>query len=293
MAYKIYTTRQAGQALIESAVGLSFVIIPLLMVMPFMAKVSGLQHKSQQASHYSAWERTVWKENRPSRLPSRSGLYIAQKSEVDSAQQIPWRFYQKDGIKLNSNPSTQWDWNNSVHPLLRHPTQQNQLSQTLLKATQANQQNQVNNELARFSRTHAGERLPGNIGSAVGRAVGLLSFTGFSLETDQFYRASVGANIENFHIKPFDSLNLSLNGNSALLASGWNAGGPYHVKNRVERLVLTNYMNIAPIRTAQSILGILPFGKEIRPNRLKLGHVDPNALPTNRLCTYGTANCGG
>ncbi|QFU24335.1 hypothetical protein FM038_020740 [Shewanella eurypsychrophilus] len=283
--------KQAGQALVESVVGLTYVVIPLLIILPFMAKIGGVQHKAQQASHYSAWERTVWKERRPSKLPRRSGLYLAQKSEQDTAKQIPWRFYQNDGNKLTSRNSSQWDWNKSVHPILRHQTQQNQSADTLLKS---NQQTPANtNVLDRFTRSHSGGRLPGAVGSAVGRAVGLLSFTGFSLERDQFYRTSISSNIQNLYLAPFDNLNLNISSNSALLASGWNAAGPYHVKNRVKRLVLTNYMDVSVIRTAQSLLGIIPFGKELRPSRLKLGYVDPDILPTNRLCTYGTTNCGG
>ncbi|MFT5235206.1 MAG: hypothetical protein ACI8SK_000321 [Shewanella sp.] len=282
---------QQGQALIESVLGISYVVIPLLILLPFMTKMGIVKHKAQQASHYSAWERTVWKERRPSRLPRRSGLYLAQKSEVDTVKQIPWRFYQKDGNKLTSRTTAQWDWESRVHPILKHQVRQNHNADTLLKP---NQQDPTNsNELDRFTRTHSGGRLPGAIGSAVGRAVGLLSFTGFSLERDQFYRTKISSNIENHYLEPFDTLNLNMQGNSALLASGWNAAGPYHVKSRVERLVLTNYMDNGVIRTAQKLLSILPFGKELRPSRLKLGHVDPDVLPLNRLCTYGTTHCGG
>ena len=283
--------KQQGQALIESVIGISYVVIPLLILLPFMAKMGVVKHKAQQASHYSAWERTVWKERRPSRLPRRTGLYLAQKSELDTAKQIPWRFYQHDGNKLTSRTTAQWDWNSKVHPTLKHQVRQNQNAETMLKS---NQQNPTDsNELDRFTRTHSGGRLPGTIGSAVGRAIGLLSFTGFSLERDQFYRTNISANIENLYLAPFDNINLNFQSNSALLASGWNAAGPYHVKNRVKRLVLTNYMDNGVIRTAQSLLGILPFGKELRPSRLKLGYVDPDVLPLNRLCTYGTTNCGG
>jgi len=52
-------------------------------------------------------------------------------------------------------------------------------------------------------------------------------------------------------------------------------------------------MDVGVIRTAQRLVGIIPFGKELKPNRLKLGFVKPDVLPSNRLCTYGTKNCGG
>jgi hypothetical protein len=285
-----FSNKQQGQALVESVIGLTFVIIPLLLLLPFMSKVTGIQHRAAQASHYSAWERTVWKESLPSKWQNRSGLFAARRTDSQIATQIPWRLYQQDGIKLSST-NDQWSWETSVHPMLRHVIKQGKGQSTLLKAKQSQSSNDT--ELARLSHDQDGGNLPGKVGKAVEQAIGLLSFTGFSLETDQFYRTKVNTNLENMTIKPFDSLDLNFSSDSALLASGWNAAGPYHVKSRVENLVLTNYMDVGVIRTAQGLLGILPFGKELRTDSLQLGLVKPDVLPENRLCTYGVENCGG
>lgn len=288
-----FNTKQRGQAMVESVVGLSYVIVPLLILLPFMSKLTGVQHRAEQASHYSAWERTVWKNRQPSQLPRRSGIYLARKSEADLARQIPWRFYQQDGQQIKSSTNDQWDWSEHVHPLVEHQVQQG-AAQGLQPLVSSNQDNPNNsNELDRFTRSSNGSRLPGVLNGATSTALGVISFMGFSLERDQFYRTNVSTQVENFYIEPFDELDLNFSSQSALLASGWNAAGPYHVKNRTRKLVLTNVMDNGVIRTAQRLMGILPFGKDLRPSSLKLGHVSPDVLPTNRLCTYGTANCGG
>lgn len=283
--------KQTGQALVESAIGLTYVAVPLLLLLPFMAKLTGVQHRVEQASHYTAWERTVWKESAPSRLPNRSDLYLAKKTEIDLAKQIPWRLYQQDGIKLSSTNKQAWDWSKQVHPMLKHQVKQDDAQQVAIKSHSETPQN--SNELDRVTQSNRGQKLPGNVGSAVEKAVGLLSYTGFDLETDQFYRTKVNHQMENFYLAPFDKLDLKVQGSSALLASGWNAAGPHHVKNRVERLVLTKTMDMGLIQAAQKALAIIPFGKELSPSKLKFGYVEPNILPQNRLCTYGTANCGG
>lgn len=282
---------QRGQALVESIIGLSFVVIPLLIMMPFLSKITGAQHRAAQAAHYSTWERTVWKERNPDQMPSRSGLYVAKRSETELMKHIPWRFYQTDGQQITTRYQDKWDWQQNVHPLLKHQMEPDTRQATILKSTQEEPNDQ--NELDRLTASNRGGDTPGLYGKSVEKAVDLISYTGFDLELDQYYRASVSTDLENLYLAPFDNLNLNIKGQSALLASGWNAAGPHHVKNRVRRLVLTNYMDVGVIRTAQRLVGIIPFGKELKPNRLKLGFVKPDVLPNNRLCTYGTKNCGG
>ncbi|MCL1066083.1 hypothetical protein L2735_04580 [Shewanella olleyana] len=284
-------SKNKGQALVESVIGFSFVIVPIMLLFPFLSKMTGVQHRVQEASHYTAWERTVWKESDPSRLPSSGGVYLAKQTESELAKQLPWRFYQKNGQQLNSEIDDNWDWEDKVHPLLKHQIGVNNAKKTLVASTQETPEN--NEEFDRFSRDVTGDEVPGTLAGLVGNAVGLLSVTDFSLERNQFYQAKVTTKLENHYIKPFDELELEFSHNSALLASGWNAAGASHMKNRVERLVLTNFMDNSIIRTAQDFVSLVPFAKELNSNSLKLGHVDPNVLPDNRLCTYGTENCGG
>ncbi|KVX01523.1 hypothetical protein [Shewanella frigidimarina] len=284
-------SRNKGQALVESVIGFSFVIVPIMLLFPFLSKMTGVQHRVQESSHYTAWERTVWKESQPSRLPSSGGVYLAKQTELELAKYLPWRFYQKNSQKINSEIDEGWDWEDKVHPLLKHQVSVNNVAKTVLASGQETPEN--NDEFDRFSREVRGGEVPGTLAGLVGNALSVLSVADFSLEQNQFYQAKVMTKLEHNYIKPFDELELEFSSNSALLASGWNAAGSSHMKNRIERLVLTNFMDNSVIRTAQDLVSVVPFAKELNSDSLKLGHVDPNILPNNRLCTYGTENCGG
>ncbi|NKF49352.1 hypothetical protein G3R49_01995 [Shewanella sp. WXL01] len=285
-------TKQLGQALIESIIGLSFVIVPLLLLLPLMSKMTAVQHRAQEASHYNAWERTVWRESNPSRFTSSGGGVVAKRTDAEIAKTIPWRFYQGNGQKLASNYQQQWSWDDKTHPLLHYKIDQAaQGAELVLTSNAQNPQDELESD--RLGSGDNAYEVPGRVASGVNSALNLLSYTGFSLESRPYYRTYVETDFEPFYLEPFDSMNLTFRSDSAILASGWNAGGARHVENRVRDLVLTNYLNMGIIRTGQRALSWIPFGRSLSPSRLRLGHVDPNTLPNSRLCTYGTRNCGG
>lgn len=281
--------KQKGQAVTEGVIALSFVIIPLMMLLPVLSKVTFVQHQAEQASHYNAWERTVWRDKKPDRVPS--SVSVAIKSEKDIAKEIPWRFYQKVSIALSSTQRNKWDWKANSSPYMKANIKDKRSHNIMLKPH--NDENVRDNDpYDRFSRSHKGGGMPGSMSSAVEKAVKLVSIGGFKLERDQFYKTSVTTRIEALAVKPFDDLALSLTGNDALLASGWNAAGPGHIENRVKRLVLTTTMDNGVIKTVQNGIGFLPIAKEIRSSSLKLGFVAPNVLPKRQLCRYGSKGCG-
>ncbi|EKT4488762.1 hypothetical protein [Shewanella algae] len=277
--------RQRGQALAESIIGMSFVVIPLLLLLPFVSKITGVQHRANQAAQYAAWERTVWKEQAPSRMVTGKGIFLAKKTEQQLSAQLPWRFYQGKGQVIDSRPPKQWNWEQNVHPLLKHQTRHDGSLSGLIKDKGEGKN--------RLSFTEPSSKIPGTVNSLIGKALGVLAYTGFSLEQDQFYRTRVETDLVQMHLEPFDSMQLTYKGNSALLASGWNAAGPEHLRRRAERLVPTNYADVSWVRTAQKVASFIPFGKELHPNSLKLGHVEAEVLPANRLCNYGSKGCGG
>jgi len=51
---------QSGQAMTEFVVSVSYVFLGLFVIVPIFGKLMDLQGKTQQASRYVAWERTVW-----------------------------------------------------------------------------------------------------------------------------------------------------------------------------------------------------------------------------------------
>lgn len=281
---------EKGQALVEGSIALSFVIVPLLLLLPYMSKMTEVQHRVSEAAQYTSWERTVWKDSRPSLLPNNGSHHSALMQEGALAMSVPWRFYQKNGLLISSENRNEWDWDENVHPLLKSQTTQNSSNDNLLSLTD---ENIADGEFSRFERTERSGKTPGSIGSTVDNMVGLLSFTGFRLERKPYYQTEVSTKLQNHYIEPFDKLNLRFKGNSALMASGWNAGGIDHAEKRVKKLVLTTVLDNGLVRLVQRIGGVIPFGKELKTNSLKFGHVAPEILPENRLCRYGTENCGG
>ena len=286
--------RHKGQALVESIVGISFVVIPIFMLLPFLSKVASLKHSAEEASHYSAWERTVWKNSEPSLFTQRSDVYLAKRTEEQIAEHIPSRFYGRNDFKLSSEVGG-WDWKRDINVYSKYQAKLDTKGQSLIKLEEAQKQRSRYSNQQEFEplkHDNNGDEAPGRINIAVNRVLGLLRFTGFSLENDQFYRSGISTDLENLHFEEFENLNINLAGNSALLASGWNAAGFEHSRRRNERLVLTRMMNNGVIRTVQRLVGIIPFAKEIKPNSLKLGHVDPYVLPQDKLCRFGTRGCG-
>ncbi|QSX40165.1 hypothetical protein [Shewanella cyperi] len=280
---------QKGQAMVETLVALAFVVIPLLLLLPLMHKLSETRHLTTEAAQYAAWERTVWRTAAPTAFPGGAFSYASKADETLFAE-VPWRFLQRNGEVITSRYQNQWSWNDKVHPLLKHVMQQGEGQQIMFKSVNDTPDDQ--STLDRISRKVTGTRVPGAWGSTVEAAVNALGNLGFKLDKNSFYSAEVSAAIEPFYMDEFKDLNLTFTGHSALLSTGWNAGGPKHAKNLTERLVPFKYADVGIIRAAQNLLAIIPFGKELGTNNLKLGHVDVEVLPPNRLCTYGSPNCG-
>lgn len=282
---------QKGQALVESIIGISFVAVPLLTLMPFLSKVSSLQHTAAQASQYSAWERTVWKNESPDLLPVQGGVYLAKRTESELSDQLPQRFYSKNQIRLSSEIKD-WNWKKDLKPFAKHQYKRNSLGESLIKLDNRQDNHQQTRTYNPLDHKNSGSETPGKITGAISKVLGMLKFTGFSLEDNQFYRTDVSTDLENLYFEEFEALNLTVSGQSALLASGWNASGFEHSRRRIEKLVPAKLLDIGVIKKAQKIIGVIPFAKDLKSNSLKFGYVDPYKLPKNKLCRFGTNGCG-
>ncbi|WP_417763367.1 hypothetical protein [Shewanella sp.] len=284
--------QQQGQALAESVIGLSFAIIPLLLLVPLMGKIAGVQHRAIEAAQYSAWERTVWRVSAPPNNSSGNGANVAIRAQTRIAQDLPQRFYAKDGQILTSEQpsnSEPWNWDRDSHPLLQAQWQQDNDNSSLFK--NPNQQQSANsNSSPRLLTNESAGKVPGTANSIVSGALSLLNMTGFTLKQDQYYRTNVSSPLVRYYMAPFDEIDIVPHGSAALLASGWNANGGRHVRKQVSELVPLRLFDNSAIEVLQIGAGFI--AQELDPSSLKFGHIDENALPANKLCTYGTANCG-
>lgn len=60
MSRNLRRTGQGGQAIVEFLVAAMFFIIPLFLAIVVLGKFSDVQHTTNMAGRYAAWERTVW-----------------------------------------------------------------------------------------------------------------------------------------------------------------------------------------------------------------------------------------
>ena len=61
--FSVSKNQQAGQAMTEFVVSVSFVFLSLFVIVPIFGKIMDMQSQTQQAARYVAWERTVWFDN--------------------------------------------------------------------------------------------------------------------------------------------------------------------------------------------------------------------------------------
>lgn len=288
--------QQSGQALAETVVGLTFAIVPLLLLVPLMGKIAGVQHRATEAAQYSAWERTVWRVSAPPNNSTGDGSHVAIRTQARIAKDLPQRFYAKDGQLLVSEQSSnaeRWDWERDSHPLLQAQWQHDGSNSSLLKAPEQQRQanNSSNTSSPRLLTSESTGKVPRTTGSdIVSGSLNLLSLTGFTLDRDQYYQTSVSSSLVRYYMPPFNELDLVPHSSAALLASGWNANGGKHAHNQVRQLVWMRQFDNGVMDVLQVGAGYI--ARELKPSSLKFGYVDENVLPANKLCTYGTSNCG-
>ncbi len=288
-------SRQKGAALAEFAVAAGFVFVPLMILTMLMGKQIQAKHHYEQALRYAAWERTVWFAQQPKHRPP--GVIVPVKSDVEIGREVQARMLSDRSALIKSNQRT-GQVAEKMDPILYWNEHSSQTYKPrLAKVQQANNAEYVKN-------VEVNEKMPGAAGRGVDTVINNLErLTSFSVETKGLYRSKVTMDLTDIDwIKEFKSaqgqaldlrVDRSVQNNVSdkprqlmLLADGWNMGGPDSTKSQVKSLVLTSLLDNAAIRTAQSIAGWIPFAKELGPNYLELGKVDPDVVPSHRLGNF-------
>ncbi|MEM7468741.1 MAG: hypothetical protein AAF387_17880 [Pseudomonadota bacterium] len=110
---------QRGQAMSEFVISATYVLIPLFIAIPMLAKYIDIKHASVQAARYEAWEYTVWYEDENNddndildNYDSGLSGYLTPEKDLDTVRnESQRRFYSRVG----TNPTTGAD--NDVDPL--------------------------------------------------------------------------------------------------------------------------------------------------------------------------------
>ena len=209
---------QRGQALVEFIV-LSLVVIPLFLLMPMIAKYQDISHATQMASRYVAFEATVHNDSQS-----------AWKPEAELAGDVRRRFFSNSDAPVKT-ADTAGDFDAHRNLFWRDP-----YGHSLIRDF-----NDVSISFGTGGSTHA-NAFSSAPDAAPFSPEPLANAGRIGLSSRGVYTANVAVSLANLPnnlslIKPFDSLNLSVNRHTSLVFDGWDARSPNTVNARVNNLV--------------------------------------------------------
>jgi len=296
---------QNGQALIELGIFISFIIAPLLLLTPYLAKLIEARHYNDMAARYIAWEKTVWLERNPSNWSSSSGtlngLAIKQTSNIE--KEIPYRFFSKTAIPINSRIDTgrKWSIEKDAYVSFKFNQAQQSNEQSLLAPYNPNAEkeqqyfNQVNT---------SNSATPGRVSRVLNRALDVISLGGSNFNTRGFFKGESNIQIASHLLiedddktseksneigretKRESEFEIKMRSQVYILADGWNVGGINHNARVVRGLLPSSAFDNGIMSTILDAVSVIPVGKKLDSNSLKFGHLDLNQIPTHRLREY-------
>lgn len=296
---------QKGQALIELGIFVSFIVAPLLLLVPYLAKLIEARHYNDMSARYVAWEKTIWLERNPSNWSyssgGLSGLAIKQTDSIE--KEVPFRLFSKTDIPINSRLDNQKKWSIEKDAYVNFKFNQGQqLAEQSLLAPYNPNSDKDQFDYNKVSTNNG--NTPGRISGVLNNALKVISLGGASFNTKGFYKGESNIQISS-HIlleddektgelskeagretKRDSEFEIKLTSQVYILADGWNAGGINHNDRNVRGLLPSNAFDSGIMGTILDSVSVIPVAKKLDSNSLKFGHVDLNQIPANRLRDY-------
>lgn len=265
-----------GQALTELLVVGTFVLVPLFLIIPVVAKLISQKQDVEIAARYAAWERTVWYEEKPGGLDGYEGADPAVKSDAEIAAEVDARIFSEDTRRIVSTTDMAYE----LDPFSRR---QNGGRQPLLaRSTRGN-----NGAGAEYATISARNREPDGLAHLTSGFADIAGFLGqFDLGRRGLYDATASVELTDLSSVFGQGLgvaDLTLESNNALFTQSWAAGGRKHAEYRIQGLLPQQYLDNDLIATIQDIVALLPISKEINSDCLIFGHTTIEPLPVHRL----------
>ena len=286
--------KHIGQAMTETLITSSFILVPLFLLIPMLGKYIDIKHSTIQAARYEAWEYSVWYRNnseRPDGFFNYSGkTNLASTQPIKSATQLQTesrrRFYSDPRLALSNTDKTGgWQF------------EDRNLHWTDHQNTPIWLPNNAPSSLPQSNEDTPTQGIIGGVGDIVAKVLdtifsavaGIMKLSGgtvgfTSMNLDGYAKSNIqtavtvpegiidvstlrGTETTQANLPSFQ---LVFSGRSSVLTDGWNAGGRRHVINQAGGLtpskILADLMNSPPIpalKLIQNGLGLI--APELRP----------------------------
>ncbi len=220
--------KQQGAVWVEFLVVASFVLISLFTLIPILAKITDIRHKTEQSAQYAVWERSVG--------------YQAQEKVSDTLKDEARHRVLADGNALVfTGQSTENMETDKFHYFL--DGRSNTQNYTSLLGSRVSTPDQA----LMLSVTNSKQ-------PKIGLINGVFDASTLSLQTkvkalinpDGYYHSNAQIVVKNpSWISAFTSNTTIMNASKSLLVDGWGAGGVDHNKEQVRKLQPRGFDNIA------------------------------------------------
>lgn len=291
---------QKGQSLVELSVFISFIIAPLMLLIPYFSKIIEAKHYSDMSSRYIAWERTAWLEKTPGNW-SGDHSTLAIKSSSVVHKEVPWRILNSHKSLVFSQTQDK-NWNKDDAAVYLKFNQASQSNEEFLLA-EFNPREEDSSKHNYFDYNSKNEHIPGTMSSLISGVFSVLELGSFSVEKKGYYEAKHKIQITSHKLLEFineDSeknppndnaeeenkrphqFEIPIESKTYLVASGWNAGGQKHNEKRVRSLVPSNLLDSGMLDTLRDGFSEIPIAKKLNTSSLKFGYIKMDELPSSR-----------
>lgn len=262
-----------GQGMVGLAVASVFVLVPMAIGIPYMAKVSDARHKLYEASRYSAWERTVY---------YRAGASYNRKTDDAVMREINRRVFGLANEPVDTVKDRQSVALNTfkVDPMLQ--TYEYGGGGTVTPILQpANQTTNSYNRVGMVVRPQSGR---------LSRVTNRIAGRGLNLDRSGIQVHDVTMELTKIPQLPLRAGRFEATSRNAMLNGSWNANGPNDVRNRLRNVIASRLLNNGIVRGIQNLGGTVGF-RDVRTNSLQWGRVDPDRVACQRLVGASTNRC--
>lgn len=255
----------SGQALTEFLV-LAFALIPLVLLMPIIAKYQDISHATQMASRYAGFDATT-----------RNDSQSTWKPETQLADEVRRRFFSNSAAAVKTNDAA-GDFE-AHRNLFWRDTGGGPLIRNFSDVTVTFGSGPGASHADAFSGASDGKAF---------NAVPLAKASAMGLQARGIYTANVSVALANLpagikSIEPFNAINLSVSRSTSVVIDPWNARSPQETESRFAKLVPLNQA-LKPVEALVAVaIGFVELPNKVSPPRFGRLALWRDAVPEDRL----------